>query len=218
MIRVLLVEDHQLFRDGVLALFAAMPDIEVVGEAANGEDGVRRHAELSPDIVLMDIRLPGIDGIEATRRIHATDPTTGIVMLTMLEDDAAVFAALKAGARGYVLKDAERGAMVRAVRSVADGEAIIGAAVADRVLQHLGSPADHGRVTEPDDFARLTRREREVLSLVRDGLRNAEIAQRLYITEKTVENHMSSILAKLQVTDRSQAIVRSYREGFTPSG
>jgi DNA-binding NarL/FixJ family response regulator len=220
-IRVLLVEDHQLFRDGVVAVLDGAPDIEVVGEATTGEEAVRRHAELVPDVVLMDIKLPGIDGIEATRRIHTADPGTGIVMLTMLDDDAAVFAALRAGGRGYVLKDAERGAMVRAIRAVAAGEAVIGAAVAGRVLDHL-APADPAgsevalAAPEPDDFARLTRREREVLALVRDGLRNAEVAARLFITEKTVENHMSSILAKLQVTDRAQAIVRSYREGFVP--
>jgi DNA-binding NarL/FixJ family response regulator len=216
MIRVLLVEDHELFRDGVLAVLGGAPDIEVVGEAASGEEGVGSHAELGPDVVLMDIKLPGIDGIEATRQIHAADPSTGIVMLTMLEDDAAVFAALRAGARGYVLKDAERGAMVRAVRAVAAGEAVIGAAVANRVLDHLTPPAGPAEAPAHDDFARLTRREREVLALVRDGLRNAEVAARLFVTEKTVENHMSNILAKLQVTDRAQAIVKSYRERFVP--
>lgn len=215
MIRVLIVEDHELFRDGVMALFAATADIEVIGQAANGQDGVRLHAELHPDVVLMDIRLPGIDGIDATRRIHDADPATGIVMLTMLDDDAAVFTALRAGARGYVLKDAERGAIVRAVRAVAAGEAVIGAALAGRVLDHLTPPTQPGSGNEAEAFARLTRREREVLALVRDGLRNADVAERLFITEKTVENHMSNILAKLQVTDRSQAIVKSYREGFT---
>lgn len=219
-IRVLLVDDHTLFREGVASLLERAGDIVLAGEAATGEEAIRITDELLPDIVLMDLKMPGMGGIEATRAISHRSPHIGVIVLTMFEDDESVLAALKAGARGYVLKDADRGMLLRAIRAVAQGEVLLGAPIAQRVLEQFaqtvpapGVPSP-GQPSTPSLFDELTPREMEVLRLIAQGLRNREIAERLVISEKTVGNHISNIFDKLQVNDRSQAIVRALRSGL----
>jgi DNA-binding NarL/FixJ family response regulator len=222
-IRVLLADDHTLFREGVASLLERTADVQLVGEAATGEEAVRLAGELLPDLVLMDLQMPGIGGIEATRAIVRHNPHIGVIVLTMFEDDESVFAALKAGARGYVLKDSDRGTLLRAIRAVARGEALLGASVAHRVLEHfpplqpvsIGSRL--GQSVASSLFDELTPREVEVLRLIAQGLRNREIAERLVISEKTVGNHISNIFSKLQVNDRSQAILLAIRGGLVRS-
>lgn len=210
-VTILVADDHPLFRDGVRALLATVPDCELVGEAASGDEAVALAAQLQPDVVLMDIRMPGLDGIEATRRIVDTSPHIGVLVLTMFEDDGSVFAAMRAGARGYVLKGANQEEIVRAVRAIAAGEAIFGADIARRLMDYFATP-------RPDLPARafpdLTEREREVLELIARGLANADIARRLFLSPKTVRNHVSNIFSKLQVADRAQAIVRAREAGM----
>jgi DNA-binding NarL/FixJ family response regulator len=221
-IRVVLVDDHPLFREGVASLLGRIDDITLAGEASNGEQAVEVVEQLLPDIVLMDVKMPGMDGIEATRQIMSCCPHVGVIMLTMFEDDESVFAALKAGARGYVLKDADRGTLLRAIRAVARGEALLGPSIAQRVLEQFGRPAPAPTApTAPaapalpaSIFSELTPRELDVLRLIAQGLRNRDIAERLVISEKTVQNHISNIFAKLQVNDRSQAIVRALQGGL----
>lgn len=210
LIRVLIADDHPLFRDGLRALLGSVPDTEVVGEAATGEEAIVQAAALSPDIVLMDIQMPGLNGIEATRRILQANPTARIVMLTMFEDDDSVFAAMRAGARGYVLKGADQAEMLRAIRAVTNGEALFGPAIADRLLAFFAAKPS----TPPLPFPDLTNREREVLDLIAAGYGNAEIANRLFLSPKTIRNHVSSIFGKLQVADRAQAIVRAREAGL----
>ncbi len=210
-IRVLIVDDHTLFRRGIRALLASVTDIELVGEAAGGEEAVILAAEVRPDVVLMDVKMPGTNGIEATRRILRGDPSARIVVLTMLEDDDSVFAALRAGARGYVVKGADESEMLRVVRAVANGEALFGPEIVERLIGFFskGEPGA-GSPTFPE----LTDREREILSLIARGLSNAEIASRTFLSPKTVRNHISSIFDKLQVADRAQAIVRAREAGM----
>ena len=223
MIRVVLVDDHTLFREGVASLLERAGDVALVGEAGTGEEAIRLADELLPDIVLMDLKMPGIGGIEATRAIVGRNPHIGVIMLTMFEDDESVFAALKAGARGYVLKDADRGVLLRALRAVAQGEALLGAPVARRVLEQFAAPAPKAIASPPQSpptpalFQELTPRELEILRLIAQGLRNREIAARLVISEKTVGNHISNIFSKLQVNDRSQAILRALHSGISLS-
>ena len=208
-IRLLIADDHTLFRHGIRALLASVPDIELVGEAAGGEEAVALTTQLEPDVVLMDIKMPGTNGIEATRRIMQTNPAARVVVLTMLEDDDSVFAAIRAGARGYVVKGADESEMLRVVRAAANGEALFGPAIAGRLMGFFsGSPV--GSQPFPD----LTEREREILGLIAQGYGNAEIAARLYLSPKTVRNHISSIFDKLQVTDRAQAMVRAREAGM----
>lgn len=216
-IRVLLADDHRLFREGVASLLEQAADVELVGEAATGEDAVRLADELLADIVLMDLKMPGMGGIEATRTIVGRGPHVGVIVVTMFEDDESVFATLKAGARGYVLKDADRGELLRAIRAVARGEALLGAPVASRVLEQFSGPPpmpDPPPERPSPLFDELTPRELEVLRLIAQGLKNRDIAKRLVISEKTVGNHVSNIFTKLQVNDRSQAIVRALRGGL----
>lgn len=210
-IRILISDDHTLFRDGLRSLFASVPDTQVVGETGSGEDAVALAESLQPDVVLMDIQMPGLNGIEATRRITRTSPHIGVVMVTMFEDDESVFAAMRAGARGYVLKGADQEEMLRAVRSAARGEALFGPSIAARLTRFFtGSrPA-----AAPDLFPELTGREREVLDLIAQGRNNEGIASQLIISRKTVRNHVSNILSKLQVADRAQAIVRARQAGL----
>ncbi len=210
-IRVLIADDHTLFRQGIRALLASVPDVELIGEAATGEDAVARAAALRPDVVLMDIKMPGTNGVEATRRVLNENPRVGVVVLTMLEDDDSVFAAMRAGARGYVVKGADEGEMLRVVRAAASGEALFGRAVAERLMTFF---ADAGQIAKARAFPDLTDRERDVLGLIAQGLSNAEIADRLFLSPKTVRNHISSIFDKLQVTDRAQAIVRAREAGM----
>ena len=210
-VRVLIADDHTLFRHGIRALLASVTDIELVGEAATGEEAVAQAAALRPDVVLMDIKMPGMNGIEATRRVLAETDGVAVVVLTMLEDDDSVFAAMRAGARGYVVKGADEAEMLRVVRAVAAGEALFGPAIAERLMAFF---AETGPVAKARAFPGLTERERDVLGLVARGHSNAEIADRLFLSPKTVRNHISSIFDKLQVTNRAQAIVRAREAGM----
>ena len=210
-IRVVLADDHPVVVAGLRALLGSLTGFEVVGEAADGEAVVREVQLTRPDVVLMDIRMPGTDGVEATRRIRTAAPETAVVMLTMLDDDETVMAAMRAGAQGYLLKGAGQDELERALRGVAAGEAIFGPGVAARMLQHF---AEAGA----GPFPQLTDREREVLDLIAGGMRNHAIAERLGLAPKTVANHISSIFSKLQVTDRSEAIVRAREQGLGRRG
>ncbi len=210
-IRLLIADDHTLFRHGIRALLSSVADIELVGEAASGEEAVAQAAALRPDVILMDIKMPGMNGIEATRRVLAQTSGIAVVVLTMLEDDDSVFAAMRAGARGYVVKGADEVEMLRVVRAAAGGEALFGPAIAERLMAFF---ADAGSVPKARSFPDLTERERDVLGLIARGHSNAEIADRLFLSPKTVRNHISNIFDKLQVTDRSQAIVRAREAGM----
>ncbi len=211
MIHVLVADDHTLFRDGLRALFASLPDMELVGEAADGREAIAQAEALQPDVVLMDIQMPGANGIDAARRIVATSPHIGVIMVTMFEDDDSVFAAMRAGARGYVLKGADQEEMARVIRAVAQGEALFGPAIAARLASYFARPRPSA---PPEIFPELTEREREVLALVAQGLDNAAIAARLHIALKTARNHISNIYNKLQVADRAEAIIRARDAGM----
>ena len=208
-IRVLLADDHPVVRSGLRALLDSLSGYEVVAEAADGEAAVREAQLTKPDVVLMDIRMPGLDGIEATRRMRSAAPDTAILVLTMFDDDDTVFAAMRAGAMGYLLKGAEQDEIDRGIRAVVAGEAIFSPGVAQRVLGFLTAPR-----ADADPFPELTTREREVLSLVAAGRRNQAIAEELFLSPKTVANHISSIFVKLAVADRSEAIVRARQGGL----
>ena len=210
-IRVLLADDHTLFRKGVRTLLEQMPDLEVVGEAASGEEVLARAQELVPDVVLMDIKMPGMTGIEATRSILQENPHIGVILVTMFDDPESVFSGMRAGARGYVLKEAEPEELRRAVEAAYRGEVILCPIIAKKVLNHFAR--DPGRQPGlPHD--QLTQRELEVLQLAADGLGNREIAGRLVVSEKTVKNHIANIFSKLQVNDRTQAILYALRKGL----
>lgn len=217
-IRVLIADDHALFREGLRALLATLPDIEVVAEAADGETALAQVAGSQPQVVLMDINMPGLNGIEATRRILHAHPNLGIIMVTMLEDDASVFAAMKAGARGYVLKGARHEDILQAIRAVAAGQALFGSAIAARMMSFFQGLESAPKPTGPAaDFPELTDREREVLQLMAQGRSNKDIADQLVITGKTVSNHITNIFSKLQVADRAQAILRAREVGLGQS-
>ncbi len=208
-VRVLVVEDHPFFRKGVVALLEAVPDLSVAGVAVSGEDAVARAPELRPDVVLMDLQLPGMSGIEATRAIVAAEPGVRVLVLTLFEDEHSVFLALRAGARGYVLKDADEDELTDAIRAVARGEAIFGQAVAGRVLAYFAQPRP-----APEVFPELTDREREVLGLIAQGHSNPSIARTLFLSPKTVANYVSAIFTKLQVADRAEAMIRAREAGL----
>ncbi len=211
-IHILIADDHAHFREGLRALLLSAPEIVVVGEAAAGDAAITAATRLQPDVILMDINMPGVNGIEATRRILHTSPHISILILTMFEDDDSVFAALRAGARGYLLKGALKAEILRAVRSVVSGEAIFGSAIARRLMQFFATPrADPGPAAA---FPELTERERELLELVAQHLTNPEIANRLHLSPKTVRNHVSNIFSKLQVVDRAEAIMRARQAGL----
>ena len=210
-IRILVADDHALFREGLGALLSSIPDTEVVGEAATGEHAIASAAELQPDVVLMDIQMPGINGIEATRRIVRDSPHIGVVVVTMFEDDDSVFAAMRAGARGYVLKGADQEEILKVIRAVAAGEAHFGPAIARRLMSFFSTPRP---AASAEAFPELTAREREVLDLIARGRNNPEIGAQLSLSPKTVRNHISNIFAKLQVADRAQAIIRAREAGL----
>lgn len=214
-LRVVVADDHPVFRHGLRALFGSVPDIEVVGEADTGEAAVVVAVREAPDVVLLDLQLPGISGVEACRRIVAQAPTVRILVLTMFEDDSSVFAALRAGATGYLVKGADAEEILRGLHAVASGEAIFGPAIARRLMDYLSAPSlDVPRRA----FPQLTDREVDVLNLLARGLDNAAVAARLGLSPKTVRNHVSTIFAKLQVADRAQAIVRAREAGLGTDG
>lgn len=209
-VRILLADDHPLFLDGLRAVLVSVPDADVVGEAATGDEVVVRALELQPDVVVMDLHMPEGGGIEATRRIVETSPHIGVLVLTMIEDDDALFAAMRAGARGYLLKGSNRTEILNAIRAVASGEAVFGPAIAERLMSFFASD----RSGPPRAFPELTEREREILELIARGETNAAIASRLSLSQKTIRNHASNIFTKLRVVDRAQAIIRAREAGL----
>jgi len=213
-IRVMLVDDHTLMRKGVASLLAACPDIEVVGEADNGAEAVRRVADLMPDLILMDIQMPEMDGLEATRRILAEHPYLKIVMLTVSEGDRALFDAIKAGAQGYLLKRMDPDEFVAMVRGISQGEAPISRTMAAKILGEFSRRVKAPQMEDP--AAKLTPREHEVLQLLTQGGSNKEIANALCISESTVKNHLKNILAKLHLQNRVQAVAYALRAGIVP--
>ncbi len=213
MIRVMVVDDHPLIRSAMRALLGSIDDIDMCGEAASGSEAVEVARVARPDVVVMDLEMDGMDGFEATRRLIAETPGIAILVLTMHENDEAVFSAMRSGARGYLLKGAQQEEILRAIRAVAGGEAIFGPSVGRRVLQHFASgPHPAG------PFPELTAREREILGMMASGASNGEIARTLVLSPKTVSNNVSVILDKLQVTDRAKAIVRARQAGLGGEG
>ena len=210
-IRILIADDNQRFRSGLKALLAVAPDTTLAGEASTGSEAILMAERLQPDVILMDIQMPGVNGIDATRQILQTSPHIGILMLTMFEDDDSVFAAMRAGARGYLLKGALKAEILRAIRGVYSGEAIFGPAIARRLTQFFAQPRSSAMARE---FPELTEREQEILELIARHQTNPEIAQRLGLSPKTIRNHVSNIFSKLQVADRAQAIMRAREAGL----
>jgi DNA-binding NarL/FixJ family response regulator len=229
-IRVLVVDDQALVRTGFRLILEAHDDVEVVGEAGDGAEAVRQVARTTPDVVLMDVRMPVMDGIEATRRIVAEQPAGGarVVMLTTFDLDEYVFDALRAGASGFLLKDVGRDELLRGVRVVAAGEALLAPSVTRRLIEDYASHPDRSArfatgdadgSGSPGALAQLTGRERETLDLLAEGLSNAEIAERMYVSEATVKTHVAHVLMKLHLRDRVQAVVFAYESGLVrPSG
>jgi DNA-binding NarL/FixJ family response regulator len=210
-VRVLIADDHDLFRLGLRTLLETAEDFEVVGEVATGIDAIAAAEATQPDVILMDLRMPRLDGIESTRRIVQTSPHIAVLVLTMYDEDKSVFAAIRAGARGYLLKGASREEVVGAIRAVYRRDVLFGPGVAERVMAYFAGERGDGGLTP---FPQLTTRELEVLELVAAGLNNGEIARRLFLSQKTVRNHISNVFAKLHVADRAQAIVRARTAGL----
>jgi DNA-binding NarL/FixJ family response regulator len=210
-LRVLIADDHPLFRKGMRALLATRPEFDVVGEAATGSEAVALAETLQPEVILMDLQMPGGSGIAATRNIVQISPHVRVLVVTLFEDDDSVFSALRAGARGYVLKDAEEDEMLRAIRAVGSGEAIFSPAIATRVLAFF---ATSGASAPPPIFPELTDREREILGFIAHGQSNVAIAGQLALSPKTVANYVSNVFAKLQVVDRVQAVIRAREAGL----
>lgn len=205
---VIIADDHHIFRDGLRALLETEPGIQVIGEATTGREAVDRATTLLPDVVLMDLHMPDLDGVSATREILHVSPNIAVLVLTMFDDDDSVFAAMRAGARGYLLKGANQADVVRAVHTVGSGGAVFGPAVAQRVVQYFEKPI----ISKA--FPQLTDRELEILDLLARGVSNSGIATRLVIADKTVRNHVSNIFTKLAVADRAQAIIRAREAGL----
>jgi DNA-binding NarL/FixJ family response regulator len=205
---VLIVDDHQIFRDGLRALLDTEGDIEVVGEGSTGSEAIALASDVQPDVVVMDLHMPDLDGVAATRRIVERSPHIAVLVLTMFDDDDSVFAAMRAGARGYILKGANHADVVRAIRSVGAGGAVFGPDVAQRVMKFFERPV------ASNAFPELTARELEILDLIAGGVPNAGIATRLGVAGKTVRNHISNIFVKLAVADRAAAIIRAREAGL----
>lgn len=210
-LRLIVAEDDPLYRNALCMTLSTLGEAEIAAEATDGEEAIAAVARERPDVVVMDIRMRGLDGIEATRRIVETNADVGVLMLSMLDDDDSVFAAMRAGARGYIVKGADEDEIVRAVQAVAKGEAIFSAAIAQRILRFFAGPRE---TAQEAPFPELTSREREVLELIAAGHNNTVIASRLFLSAKTVRNHVSNIFTKLQVADRSEAIVRARQAGL----
>jgi DNA-binding NarL/FixJ family response regulator len=209
-IRVLIVDDHPVYRDGLRGLIERSPDLALAGEATTGREAIALARTTRPSLVLMDLRLPDVSGIDATRAILEEDPTIGVLIITMSENDESLFAAMRAGARGYIAKDADSEQLLHAIRAAAVGEVIFGASIAHRMMSFFSS----GRSASASPFPELTEREREILEQIAAGRSNGEIAQRLSITSKTVRNHVANVFNKLQVANRGQAIVRAREAGL----
>jgi len=210
-LHILIADDHPLFRHGIHEFLNLTPDIQVVGEAMSGEEAITQAEALHPDVILMDVNMPGVNGIEATRRILHDSPHIRILVVTMFEDDGTVFAAMRAGARGYILKDAEKENILRAIRAVGNGEAIFSPTIATRLIDFF---ATQSSALPKEIFPSLTEREREILQLIARGRSNTDIARELSLSPKTVYNYVSNILSKLQVADRAQAIIRAREAGL----
>lgn len=208
-ISILLVDDHAMVRQGVKAFLVTQPDLSVVGEASSGEEAIKLAAQFIPDVILMDLIMPNMDGVEATRRVKQVSPRSQIVVLTSYHEDEHIFPALKAGALSYVLKDVSAEELAAAVRKAAVGEAVLHPRVAARVIKELQGK----REDNPNPFTELSERELEVLKLIADGMSNAEMAAKLVLSEKTIKGHVSNILSKLHLADRTQAAVYAWREG-----
>ncbi|MEV8315729.1 response regulator transcription factor [Streptomyces sp. NPDC059900] len=210
--RVIVVDDQTVVREGIVMLLGLLPGIEVVGSGGDGEEAVRLVAELSPDVVLMDLRMPRVDGAEATRRIRAEYPGTQVVVLTTFADDDSLFPALKAGARGYLTKDAGGDEIVRAVEDVLSGDAGLSPQIQRRLLERLSEPEQPAPAAEPPDG--LTTRETEVLVLIAEGLTNQEIARAMQVSTATVKTHINNLFAKTGIKDRAQAVRYAYGHGL----
>jgi len=217
-IRVLVADDHPVFRRGMRAILGAEPDTELVGEATEGDEAIVRALELRPDVILMDLNMPKVSGIEATRRILEASPNTAILMLTMFEDDKSIFAAMRAGAHGYVLKGADGAETLRAIHAAANGEAIFSPTITRRLTDYFTATGEDPSKSSAQTFPNLTEREHEILSLIAKGYTNNAIASWLYLSPKTVRNYVSSIFTKLGVSDRSQAIVQAREAGLGTKG
>ncbi len=211
-IRLLIADDHLVYRQGIRVLLEDVDEVAVIGEAANGDQAIQQAEQLQPDVILMDLQMPGTNGIEATRRIVGASPHIGVLVLTMYDDDESVFRAMRAGARGYLLKDADQTDLLRAVQAANRGEAIFSPSVARRLMGYFAALQSVGRGAQA--FPDLTVREQEVLRLIAEGYNNTAIAARLGLSLKTVQNHISNIFSKLQVVDRAQAIVRAREAGL----
>jgi DNA-binding NarL/FixJ family response regulator len=209
--RILLVEDHPMFRDGLARMLESVEEFDVVGEAVTGEEAVQLAQQLRPNIILMDLNLPKMSGIEATKQIIQKQPETGVLVLTMYDDDSSVFAAMRAGARGYLLKEANRNEIIRAIQAVGDGEAIFSPSIARRMMYYFESKS---KQVQAEVFPQLTEREREVLDYIARGENNAGIAGVLGLNQKTVRNHVSNILSKLHASDRAHAIIMAREAGL----
>jgi DNA-binding NarL/FixJ family response regulator len=211
MIKVLIADDHKMFRQGLRMLFEMEPDIKIVGEARDGIEAEQLAEALQPDVILMDINMPGLDGMEATRRILKTRPDAAIIILTMFREDEHVFQAIRAGAHGYVLKDADSNEVMKAVRAVAAGESVLDTAMTAKVFNQFKVMSE---MTEKTNAEGLTDRELEILSLIAQGSSNREIGDRLFLSEKTIKNYVTSIFQKLQTNDRTQAAVYAIQHGL----
>ncbi len=211
-IKVLIVDDHTVVRDGLSSIFMREEDFNVVGEAANGREAIERASELHPNIVLMDLRMPEMDGVEAMRRISSSDPQVNFIVLTTYDTDEYIFDAIEAGAKGYLLKDASREELFNAVRSVHRGESLIHPSVAARVLERFAQLSR--QAGQPAAGALISERELEVLQLMSKGAANKEIAASLSISESTVKTHVANIFQKLDVTDRTQAVTQAMQKGI----
>jgi DNA-binding NarL/FixJ family response regulator len=212
-VRVLIADDHPVFRRGLHTALAQVPGIEVVGEATDGAQAVALAVERSPHVVVMDLQMPGRSGLDAIRDLAAAAPATAVLVLSMFDNDESLFTALRAGARGYLVKGADEEQIIRAIHTIASGDVVFGSGAAERALAYFAAAPATGRAARP--FPELTDREFEVLRLIAHGATNAEIARRLYLSDKTVRNYVTSVLTKLQAEDRAQAAVRAIRAGLT---